>query len=115
MMSFDREKAQKIWQTVNCVPKGKVSSYGFIADLAGLPGRARMVGKVMQYAPPEMQLPWHRILRSSGQIAFASGSKSARLQTELLRIDGVEVNNNRVRMSQYGWKPELGELLGMEF
>ncbi len=114
-MAFDPEKAQRIWMTVQQVPCGKVSSYGFIADLAGLPGRARMVGKVMQYAPEAMALPWHRILKSNGQIAFQAGSESARLQTELLRLEGVEVINNRVRLSRYGWQPALGELLLMEF
>jgi methylated-DNA-protein-cysteine methyltransferase-like protein len=114
-MSFDREKAQKIWQTASLVPQGKISSYGFIADLAGLPGRARMVGKVMQFAPQQMRVPWHRILKSNGQIAFAAGTESARRQTELLRLDGVEVINNRVSLKRYRWQPELGELLEMDF
>ncbi len=114
-MSFDREKAQKIWQTVVLVPAGTVSSYGFIADLAGLPGRARMVGKVMQFAPQEMRVPWHRILKSNGQIAFAAGSELARRQTELLRLDGIEVINNRVKVKLYRWQPDLGELLVMDF
>ena len=76
-MAFDTVKAEKIWKTVCKVPVGKVSSYGFVADLAGLPGRARLVGKVMQYAPDELKVPWYRILKSNGQLAFPVGSTQA--------------------------------------
>ena len=61
---------QKIWRTVQAVPAGKVASYGQIADLAGLPGRARLVGKCLGYVPAEgyrqQTVPWFRILRSDG-------------------------------------------------
>lgn len=114
-MGYDRVKAEKIWQTVSQVPRGKVSSYGFIADLAGLPGRARLVGSMMQYAPKEMQLPWYRILKSNGQLAFSSGSRMADRQKGFLQEEGVVVLNNRVNLKQFGWKPDLGELLQLKF
>ncbi len=101
--------------TVCKVPAGRVASYGLIADLAGLPGRARMVGKVMQDAPKSMQIPWYRILRSNGQIAFPAGSEMAKKQTGLLQEENVVVFNNRVNMKQFGWQPQLGELMEMEF
>ena len=49
---MDESKYQRIWQTVLQIPAGKVASYGQIADLAGLPGRARLVGKALGKAPP---------------------------------------------------------------
>ncbi|BAJ02349.1 hypothetical protein SVI_2378 [Shewanella violacea DSS12] len=42
---------EKIWFIVAMVPKGRVSSYGKLADLAGLPGRARYVSKALKMAP----------------------------------------------------------------
>ena len=105
------EKHQRIWQTVLAVPAGKVSSYGQIADLAGLPGRARLVGKVLGQAPESMQLPWYRILRSNGQLAFAKGSEAAARQKGLLQTEGVVVLNNRVRLAEFQWQPDLAELL----
>jgi len=114
-MAFDQSKAQKIWQTVQKIPCGKVASYGQIADLAGLPGRARLVGKVLGYAPGEMQLPWYRVLRSSGQLAFKRGSADAERQKGLLQEENVVVLNNRVKLKDFGWQPDLGELLSMEF
>ena len=43
-------------------------------------------------------LPWHRILRSDGRIAFPPGSHGFDEQAKRLRAEGVEVRNGRVRM-----------------
>lgn len=114
-MAFDTNKAQKIWDTVSKIPVGKVASYGQIADLAGLPGRARLVGKVLGYAPKKLKLPWFRVLRSSGQLAFAAGSAEAEKQKGFLQEEGIVVLNNRVKLKQFGWAPDLGELLSMDY
>jgi methylated-DNA-protein-cysteine methyltransferase related protein len=103
--------AERIWHTVLVIPKGKVATYGQIADLAGLPGRARYVSKALTLAPPDLQVPWHRVLRSNGQIAFIAGSENAHLQAHLLREEVVEVLKNKVNLKQYIWQPDLGELL----
>ena len=105
------DKAQRIWKTVLAVPKGKVASYGQVADLAGLPGRARLVGKSLGTAPRDMNLPWYRVLRSSGQLAFEKGSVQAEKQKGLLQEEGVVVFNNRVKLKDFGWQPDLAEML----
>lgn len=110
-MSEANPQYNKIWQTTLLIPTGKVASYGQIADLAGLPGRARLVGKAMGYAPKELQVPWFRVLRSNGQIAFPKGSEHAQTQTGLLQEEGVVVLNNRVKLKEFQWQPDLGELL----
>jgi methylated-DNA-protein-cysteine methyltransferase-like protein len=102
---------ERIFKTVNVIPKGKVASYGQIADLAGLPGRARLVGKSLGKVPKDRQVNWHRVLRSSGQIAFAKGSEQAQMQTGLLQEEGVAVINNRVKLSEFAWEPDLATLL----
>ena len=101
----------RIWKTVNAIPKGKVSSYGQVADLAGLPGRARLVGKSLGFVPENMQVNWHRVLRSNGQIAFPKGNEQALKQTRILQEEGVAVFNNRVRMKEFAWQPDLLTLL----
>lgn len=105
------EKIKQIWKTVLVIPKGKVASYGQIADLAGLPGRARLVGKSLGLAPKGMKLPWYRVLRSSGQLAFEKGSQSAEKQKGLLQQEEVVVLNNRVKLKEFGWQPDLAEIL----
>jgi methylated-DNA-protein-cysteine methyltransferase-like protein len=98
----------RIWQTVQQIPAGYIASYGQIADLAGLPGRARLVSKALQASPNP--LPWHRVVRSNGQIAFVAGSKEALSQIQLLRAEGVQVQGHRVA-AQYKWQPALADLL----
>lgn len=115
---------QKIWATVNMIPKGKVASYGQIADLAGLPGRARLVGKCLGQLPDAVnqteskaeEVAWHRVLRSDGKIAFPPGSEQALLQIGLLQEENVAVFKHRVKLREYQWQPDLGELLfGLQY
>lgn len=98
----------RIWQTVQQIPAGKVASYGQIADLAGLPGRARLVGKALGFSPTP--LPWHRVVRSNLTLAFAPGSAEAAEQSALLRQEGVLLRGQKVP-AQYHWQPDLAELL----
>lgn len=111
MTSIQEQKLKQIWDTTLMIPAGKVASYGQIADLAGLPGRARLVGKAMGMAPASINLPWYRVLRSSGSLAFEKGSANAEKQKGLLQEEGVVVLNNRVKLSQFGWQPDLSEML----
>lgn len=69
----------------------------------------------MQQAPVEMQVPWYRIIRSNGQLAFSAGSAAAERQKGLLQQEGVVVLNNRVDMKQFAWQPGLAELMQMDF
>jgi methylated-DNA-protein-cysteine methyltransferase-like protein len=116
-MSENQSAQEKIWVTVNKIPEGRVASYGQIADLAGLPGRARLVGKSLGQVPENYgPVNWHRVLRSSGQIAFPVGSDQAKKQIGLLQEENVAVFNHRVKLADYLWKPDLGELLfGLDY
>lgn len=89
--------ADRILAAVRVIPHGQVAGYGEVARRAGLPGRARLAAKVLS-GNTDPELPWHRVLRSDGRIAFAEGSKGFREQAERLRSEGVAVRNGRVRM-----------------
>lgn len=103
---------ERIWHTLTMIPVGKVASYGKIADLAGVPGRARYVGYCLKNTPVGMDLPWHRVVKSNGQLAFPSGTEMAKKQTSLLCAEGVTITNNgRVNMSEHAWQPSLDILL----
>ncbi len=102
---------QRIWRTVEAIPEGRVASYGQVADLAGLPGRARLVGRALGEVPDDMTVPWYRVLRSDGRIAFPAGSPQAERQKQRLQEEDVVVLNNRVKLREFGWRPDLAELL----
>ena len=87
----------RILAAIRAVPLGSVAGYGHIARRAGLPGRARLVARVLRdHDDPD--LPWHRIVRSDGRIAFPDGSPGFREQAQRLRAEGVMVTRGRVRM-----------------
>lgn len=87
----------RILAAIRAVPRGQVAGYGVIARRAGLPGRARMVARLLS-EHSGTGLPWHRILRSDGRIAFPPGSADFLEQAQRLRAEGVDVRNGRVRM-----------------
>ena len=110
----------QIWQTVQLIPKGKVACYGQIADLAGLPGRARLVGKALGKVPEcgwqEKSVPWYRVINSQGKISFPVGSDYFEKQKQLLQDEQVVVNGVRVKLNDFQWQPDLVELLfSLEF
>mgnify|MGYP005989312669 FL=1 len=105
----------KIWQTVQAIPYGKISSYGKIADLAGLPGRARLVGKALGAVPKNgfntREVPWYRVLNSQGKISFPLGSENFERQKMLLQDENIVVIGARVKLKEFQWQPDLAELL----
>jgi methylated-DNA-protein-cysteine methyltransferase-like protein len=88
---------ERIQAVVRAIPRGKVAGYGEVARRAGLPGRARLAAHVLS-RNTDTTLPWHRVLRSDGRIAFPADSKGFREQSQRLRSEGVSVNDGRVRM-----------------
>ena len=87
---------ERILAAIRAVPAGSVAGYGVIARRAGLPGRARLVARILS-GNDDATLPWHRILRSDGRIALPTGSKGHAEQTRRLRAEGVAVEAGRVR------------------
>jgi methylated-DNA-protein-cysteine methyltransferase-like protein len=77
---------------VAAIPRGSVLSYGGVAAQAGLPGRARLVARLLSQLPHGNALPWHRVLRASGGIAFAPGSADFDRQRRLLEAEGCVVS-----------------------
>lgn len=97
-------KEQKIWQVVAAIPPGRVASYGQVAEMAGLGRQARFVGRALGKLPPGHRIPWFRVLRSNGQIAFPQGSDAYERQVGLLQEEGVVVISGRVSMNEFRWQ-----------
>ncbi|GGK07429.1 MGMT family protein [Luteimonas terricola] len=93
------DPADRILAAVRAIPRGEVAGYGEVARRAGLPGRARWVARLLAVSD-DPGLPWHRVLRSDGRIAFPAGSDAWEEQARRLRADGVEVVGGRVRIAR---------------
>jgi methylated-DNA-protein-cysteine methyltransferase related protein len=92
----DNPAIQEIWHVVGAIPRGQVTTYGAVAQAAGLPGRARLAGRALRLAPKAMHLPWHRVVGAGGRIVFPPTSLGHREQTRRLKAEKVIVKNGRV-------------------
>ena len=85
-----RSRWETFYRQVRKVPRGRVASYGQIAELAGLDGHARQVGYALHALPPDSGVPWHRVVNAKGEISPRSAGDSHELQRMLLEAEGVE-------------------------
>ena len=90
---------------VALIPAGQVSTYGEIAELAGLERGARRVGHIMSRLPQGTSLPWHRVINASGRISLPVGSSGYTEQHHRLEDEGVVFVNGRVSFANYRWRP----------
>jgi methylated-DNA-protein-cysteine methyltransferase-like protein len=105
-MPSSLQKYDAILATVQAIPAGKVATYGQIADLAGLPGRARLVGTALKKLPVDSGIPWHRVISASGQISWRGDGESVTEQQLLLADEGVAVDaRGRIRLKDFRWLP----------
>jgi len=93
-----------ILTAVRRIPRGRVATYGDIAAAAGMPRRARLVGRVLAESPLADGVPWHRVISASGRISLRDGEGPTR-QRRLLESEGIVFTANRIDLARYRWKP----------
>jgi len=93
----------RIWESVEKIPLGKVSTYGSIASLSGYPEQPRLVGYALHGLPMDSAVPWHRVINAMGKISFPNGSRAFREQKEKLEREGIEFDGGKIDLKKYGW------------
>ena len=99
----------RIYAVVRQIPPGQVASYGQIATLAGLPGRARLVGYALfRVTLPSADIPWHRVINAKGEVSHAPQRRGTDyIQAQMLADEGIEFDpKGRISWQRYGWQPE---------
>jgi len=97
---------QAIYDVVRRIPQGRVATYGQVARLAGMPGRARLVGYALSALRGQIPVPWHRVVNAQGRISCRSDSGSADLEQRLrLESEGVIFDaQDRIPLERYLWQ-----------
>jgi methylated-DNA-protein-cysteine methyltransferase-like protein len=96
---------RQIYAAVAAIPRGRVATYGQVARVAGLPGRARQVGYALHALPPGSPIPWQRVVNARGAISLPELGGAAARQRDLLADDGVELDaRGRIDLRRYGWR-----------
>lgn len=107
---------QQIYRVVAGIPSGRVATYGQVARLAGLAGRARAVGYALSALDGTSPLPWHRVVNAAGAVSPRSGGDGMeQVQRMRLQREGVAFDaRGRVRLADFGWQPAEELLRGAQ-
>ncbi len=101
---------EKIYAVVNQIPYGQVATYGQIAELVNLPGKARLVGYALYRVDRHTStIPWHRVINAKGKVSFSSLRQgSDHIQHHLLATEGIQFDSQgRINLHVYRWSAPL--------
>lgn len=94
--------SKRIYEAVKKIPRGRVATYGQVAQLAGDKKMARAVGNALHKNPDPVNIPCYRVVNAKGELAGAFAFGGAGVQAGLLEGDGIEVKNGKVDLNRYG-------------
>lgn len=97
---------RRIYEAVKKIPRGKVATYGQVAEMAGEKKMARAVGNALHKNPEPDVIPCYRVVNARGELSGEFAFGGAGRQAELLRKDGIVVENGRVDLEKYGMRVE---------
>ena len=104
-MTSAPDSIRRIYATVSRIPKGRVATYGQVAEVAGLPRRARLVGRALRELDEDSDVPWHRVVNAKGTISLRGDLLDHEgLQEHLLRREGVAFDGRAISLERYGWQ-----------
>jgi len=97
---------ERIYAVVRRIPRRRVASYGQVAALAGLPGRARLVGYALAALPEGTDVPWQRVVNGRGEVSPRAEPGRDHYQRHCLAEEGVAFDAaGRIDLGRFGWNP----------
>ena len=102
----------RIYDQVRRIPVGRVTSYGQIALLVGMPGGARVVGYALHALVRSdlPDVPWQRVVNRSGRLSLRKLGEAGELQRQLLESEGIVFSDDeQIDWDVYGWWGESNE------
>ncbi|KAA9000049.1 MGMT family protein [Affinibrenneria salicis] len=94
---------QRVFQIVAAIPRGQVTTYGDIAQMAGSSRAARQVGGVLKRLPQGSRLPWHRVINRKGELSLQG--EDFQRQRQALLAEDIEVDaQGRIDLNRFRWR-----------
>ena len=97
-----------VYYVTSKIPKGRVSTYGAIADYLSL-GSARMVGWALNQcnASGMANIPAHRVVNRKGELSGKAHFKPPSRMQQSLESEGIVIREDKVlNFNQHFWHPE---------
>ncbi len=96
---------ERFYAVVRKIPRGRVATYGQVAELAGLPGFARQVGWALHALRSGTRVPWQRVVNTRGACSLRPGSGGEFEQRRRLEREGVEFGaGGRIDLQRFRWR-----------
>lgn len=106
MRKYDENFFSLVYKVVALIPKGRVSSYGAIAEYLGLKSGARMVGWAMNAAHSNPHVPAHRVVNRKGLLTGKHHFEHGDTMQNLLIAEGHCVKNDKLEnFEKIFWHP----------
>ena len=90
----DDQRTRDIVGVLLSLPEGSVVTYGGVASAAGYPKQSRLVGRILSLYSDALDLPWWRVVNVQGRLVPGQENE----QATLLKSEGIELVNGRVRL-----------------
>lgn len=109
MPKVEKNFFEKVYKVVRKIPKGRVTSYGAIAEYLGTKGSSRMVGWAMNAAHTQKGfIPAHRVVNRNGILTGKLHFDTVTLMEDLLQSEGIEVRDDKiVDLKSIFWDPSI--------
>ena len=106
-MQNDPGYRERVYQIVRTIPRGRVMTYGQLAEILGEGYTPRTVGFVMHSSSDKT--PWHRVINAQGAVSTGKVVLPHDKQQRMLEAEGVTFNERgRCELKNYLWIPETG-------
>ena len=100
---------QRVYAIVQQIPRGKVTTYGAIAEVLGMKRSSRMVGQALNAVPKDLEVPAQRVINRMGALSGAHHFGGYDIMRGLLVKEGVRFKDERVDMESHFWDPASAE------
>lgn len=95
---------QKVYDYLKTIPKGKVVTYGQIAEYLCNKNLSRVVGNILHINPDPINQPCYKVVNQKGELSKNFGDGGIEKQKQRLENEGIEVLNYKVDLNKYQWK-----------
>ena len=96
---------QDVYEVVKQIPRGRISTYGDIAEYLGTRKSARMVGWAMNSSPPDV--PAQRVVNRLGLLTGKHHFPPGKSMQDLLEKEGIEIIDDKiVNFKEVLWHPK---------